>query len=85
MSVILVLVYFMACQNRTMNFYFRLSPLDFLKAPLDEHVKSLQVSTKVLRSRKRIGLVNARLMGANEATGEVITFLDAHCECTVGR
>nr|XP_033322137.1 polypeptide N-acetylgalactosaminyltransferase 1-like isoform X1 [Megalopta genalis]XP_033322138.1 polypeptide N-acetylgalactosaminyltransferase 1-like isoform X2 [Megalopta genalis]XP_033322139.1 polypeptide N-acetylgalactosaminyltransferase 1-like isoform X1 [Megalopta genalis] len=60
------------------------SDRDFLKAPLDEHVKNLQVTTKVLRSRKRIGLVNARLMGANEAVGEVLTFLDAHCECTVG-
>lgn len=61
------------------------SLLDFLKGALDEHLKGLRVPTKVLRSRKRIGLVNARLLGANEAKGEVLTFLDAHCECTVGR
>ncbi|XP_053986861.1 polypeptide N-acetylgalactosaminyltransferase 1-like [Hylaeus volcanicus] len=60
------------------------SDRDFLRDPLDEHVRSLQVPTKVLRSRKRIGLVNARLLGANDAKGEVLTFLDAHCECTVG-
>ncbi|XP_006616311.1 polypeptide N-acetylgalactosaminyltransferase 3-like isoform X2 [Apis dorsata] len=60
------------------------SDRDFLKDALDEHVKNLQVSTKVLRSKKRIGLVNARLLGANKAKGEVLTFLDAHCECTVG-
>ncbi|XP_016766975.1 polypeptide N-acetylgalactosaminyltransferase 3 isoform X2 [Apis mellifera] len=60
------------------------SDRDFLKDALDEHIKNLQVSTKVLRSKKRIGLVNARLLGANKAKGEVLTFLDAHCECTVG-
>lgn len=67
------------------QFIFIFCLLDFLKDALDEHVKTLQVSTKVLRSRKRIGLVNARLLGANNAKGEVLTFLDAHCECTVGR
>lgn len=58
---------------------------DFLRAPLDEYVKQLEVPTKVLRAGKRIGLVNARLMGAGKASGKVLTFLDAHCECTVGR
>ncbi|CAK9812671.1 Polypeptide N-acetylgalactosaminyltransferase 3 [Anthophora quadrimaculata] len=60
------------------------SDRDFLKDALDEHLRSLEVPTKVLRSKKRIGLVNARLLGANDAKGEVLTFLDAHCECTVG-
>lgn len=67
------------------QFIFIFYLLDFLKEALDEHIKNLQVSTKVLRSKKRIGLVNARLLGANKAKGEVLTFLDAHCECTVGR
>ncbi|XP_035736590.1 polypeptide N-acetylgalactosaminyltransferase 3-like isoform X1 [Vespa mandarinia] len=60
------------------------SDREFLKGPLDEYVRTLSVSTKVLRSEKRIGLINARLLGAKEAKGEVLTFLDAHCECTVG-
>ncbi|XP_012252918.2 polypeptide N-acetylgalactosaminyltransferase 3 isoform X2 [Athalia rosae] len=60
------------------------SDRDFLGAPLDEYVKRLEVPTKVLRAEKRIGLVNARLMGAGDATGQILTFLDAHCECTVG-
>ena len=60
------------------------SDREFLKDALDERVQSLQVPTKVLRSQKRVGLVNARLLGANKAKGEVVTFLDAHCECTVG-
>ncbi|KAG7202004.1 hypothetical protein KM043_004691 [Ampulex compressa] len=60
------------------------SDRDFLKKPLDDHVKALTVPTKVIRSGKRIGLVNARLLGAEKAQGQVLTFLDAHCECTVG-
>lgn len=59
--------------------------LDFLKNPLDEYVRTLDVSTRVIHSRKRIGLIKARILGAKEAKSEVLTFLDAHCECTVGR
>ncbi|XP_066594873.1 polypeptide N-acetylgalactosaminyltransferase 1-like [Prorops nasuta] len=60
------------------------SDRDFLREPLDEHVKNLSIPTRVLRSRERLGLIKARLLGANEARGKVLTFLDAHCECTVG-
>lgn len=44
----------------------------------------LPVYTKVLRLPMRDGLVAARLLGAKHARGEVLTFLDAHCECSVG-
>ncbi|KAL0128274.1 hypothetical protein PUN28_003499 [Cardiocondyla obscurior] len=60
------------------------SEREFLKNPLDDYVKRLNVPTKVLRSNERIGLIKARILGANDAKGEVLTFLDAHCECTVG-
>lgn len=56
----------------------------FLREPLDEHVAKLPVSTRVLRTSERVGLVRARLMGAKEARGQILTFLDAHCECTIG-
>ncbi|XP_013873433.1 polypeptide N-acetylgalactosaminyltransferase 6 [Austrofundulus limnaeus] len=56
---------------------------DQLKAPLDEYVKQLQI-VHVLRQRERKGLITARLMGAWAARGEVLTFLDSHCECLPG-
>lgn len=45
---------------------------------------TLPVPTRVLRLPKREGIVPARLLGAENATAEVLTFLDAHCECTIG-
>lgn len=60
------------------------SEREFLKGPLEEAVARLPVPTTILRTGKRIGLIQARLMGAKAAKGEVLTFLDAHCECTPG-
>lgn len=56
------------------------SERDFLGKQLEDYVATLQVPVKVLRTGKRSGLIRARLIGAEESTGQVITFLDAHCE-----
>ncbi|VEN52265.1 unnamed protein product [Callosobruchus maculatus] len=60
------------------------SERDFLKKPLEDYIKALPIKTRLLRSFQRIGLIKARLKGALAAKGEVLTFLDAHCECTIG-
>lgn len=57
---------------------------DFLKRPLESYVKKLKVPVHVIRMEQRSGLIRARLKGAAVSKGQVITFLDAHCECTVG-
>ncbi|KAK4301307.1 hypothetical protein Pmani_026542 [Petrolisthes manimaculis] len=56
----------------------------YLGEELEKHVKTLPVPVKVLRTVERSGLIRARLLGAKEVTGQVITFLDAHVECTEG-
>ncbi|XP_069960585.1 polypeptide N-acetylgalactosaminyltransferase 5 isoform X2 [Cherax quadricarinatus] len=60
------------------------SERDYLGKELEEHVKTLPVPVRVLRTGARSGLIRARLLGAKEVTGQVITFLDAHVECTEG-
>ncbi|XP_050549904.1 polypeptide N-acetylgalactosaminyltransferase 3-like [Spodoptera frugiperda] len=55
----------------------------YLFEELDEAVAKLD-KVKILRNPERKGLVGARLMGARQATGDVLVFLDAHCEVTIG-
>lgn len=57
---------------------------DFLKKKLEKYVRTLEVPVRILRMEQRSGLIRARLRGAAATKGQVITFLDAHCECTVG-
>lgn len=51
----------------------------YLKEELDEAIAKLD-RVQILRNPTRTGLVGARLMGAKQATGDVLVFLDAHCE-----
>lgn len=55
-----------------------------MKEKLENYVKDLPIPVYVYRTEKRSGLIRARLLGAKHVKGQVITFLDAHCECTEG-
>ncbi|XP_013148333.1 PREDICTED: polypeptide N-acetylgalactosaminyltransferase 3-like [Papilio polytes] len=55
----------------------------YLGKELEDAVEKLK-NVQILRSTQRKGLVGARLMGARSAIGDVLVFLDAHCEVTPG-
>ncbi|XP_017286440.1 polypeptide N-acetylgalactosaminyltransferase 6 [Kryptolebias marmoratus] len=59
------------------------STAEHLKSKLEGFVQQLKI-VRVVRQRERKGLITARLLGASIAQGEVLTFLDAHCECFHG-
>lgn len=59
------------------------SYLPHTKTQLDEYFSTFP-KVRVLRAAERQGLIRARLLGARNTTASIITFLDAHVECTVG-
>nr|CAB3248261.1 polypeptide N-acetylgalactosaminyltransferase 1 [Phallusia mammillata] len=44
----------------------------------------LKEKLHMLRSDKQLGLIKARMFGARHATGDVLVFLDSHCEVSEG-
>jgi len=57
---------------------------EYLGKPLDDFVQTLPIPVKIFRNEKRLGLMKSRIVGADAATGDTMTFLDAHIECTKG-
>ncbi|XP_033224682.1 polypeptide N-acetylgalactosaminyltransferase 1-like isoform X2 [Belonocnema kinseyi] len=57
---------------------------DELKGKLSYYVATrFPKKVKLIRLPERQGLIRARLRGAENATGDVLLFLDAHCEVTI--
>ncbi|CAH0389780.1 unnamed protein product [Bemisia tabaci] len=51
-----------------------------LKEKLENYILKFNGKVRLVRNREREGLIRTRSNGAKEARGEVILFLDAHCE-----
>ena len=59
---------------------------EHLKKRLEDYIENFNRERgedviKLYRNKERLGLIGNRTRGAKLSTGDVIVFLDAHCEC----
>eukprot|EP00052_Salpingoeca_macrocollata_P015744 m.125775 g.125775 ORF g.125775 m.125775 type:complete len:575 (+) comp19797_c0_seq1:55-1779(+) len=59
------------------------STLEHLGQELENEVATIP-KVRLLRMPERAGLIRAKLYGADHVTGDVMVFLDSHCECIDG-
>ena len=60
------------------------STADWLQADLTQYLAGMPPVVKMVMAPNRSGLIRARTIGAQQAHGDVIVFLDSHCEAADG-
>ena len=60
------------------------SDAPWLAEPLERELTVLPGKVRLVRSPDRLGLIRARMLGAQYARGEAMIFLDSHVEANVG-
>ena len=65
-----------------MRYLFVIFFIAEVKEELDNYVAKMWPDNivKIVRAEKRLGLIRGRMAGADVSTGDVLVFLDAHCE-----
>lgn len=58
-------------------------PPGHLKSVLTEYLSHLS-QVRLVRSARRLGVGGCRSLGASKAEGEILVFMDSHCECQKG-
>ncbi|CAG5132930.1 unnamed protein product [Candidula unifasciata] len=60
------------------------SDFDYLKTDLEGYIERNLPKVRLFHTTERLGLIRARMFGAEQASSQTLLFLDSHCEVNTG-